>query len=339
MKAPMKQDKFLSNEKNKTKFISMLCEQLKSSNIGIKHAEDDADVLIVKSAIESFERSKNTIIVGEDVDLLVLLIAKAQSEQEIFFLKPGRGKIESRVYSSKSFDEFKGAKPNILLLHAISGCDTTSAMFQIGKKKVVKLLESRLDLQNCAQYFKHAQSNEKTIIENGTRLMLAFYNAPQKESSLDTWRYNCFIKATRLNKPVKLSSLPPTSHAAQQHLLRVFLQVQKWLDNNLNPENWGWSEVNNCFEPIKTFLPPAPDVLLNTVFCNCKKGCNASCTCRKLSLYCSHVCGHCRGLSCFNSDPKTKEISDLDKESEDQLDKDAETPRSEENSLATFYQQ
>ncbi|KAG8323769.1 hypothetical protein J6590_107691, partial [Homalodisca vitripennis] len=46
------------------------------------------------------------------------------------------------------------------------------------------------------------------------------YNAPKSEDDIDSFRYTQFIKSTRLNKPVQLSSLPPSSTAARQHILR-----------------------------------------------------------------------------------------------------------------------
>ena len=49
----------------------------------------------------------------------------------------------------------------------------------------------------------------------------------------------------------------------------------------MKPENWGWALKENCFEPIQTLLPPAPDKLLNTIFCNCKNGGNNVGGCRK----------------------------------------------------------
>lgn len=45
---------------------------------------------------------------------------------------------------------------------------------------------------------------------------------------------------------------------------------------------------------------PAPDFLLNTIFCKCVKGCGALCNCRKLGLDCSAVCASCHGQSCYD---------------------------------------
>ncbi|KAJ8898103.1 hypothetical protein PR048_003463 [Dryococelus australis] len=65
-------------------------------------------------------------------------------------------------------------------------------------------------------------------------------------------------------------------------------------------EEWGWILQNETLEPT-TLLPPAPEKLLSTIFCNCKKGCGTSCTCRKLGLQCSSVCGQSNGQACLNA--------------------------------------
>ncbi|KAI4474116.1 hypothetical protein M0804_015008 [Polistes exclamans] len=152
-----------------------------AANNAVKQAKNDADVLIIETAIEKFDATNTTIVVGEDVDLLVLLTARTPMDKIIYFLKPGRAQQRTEIYSSKS-----------------------------------------------------------------------------------------------------LSAYPKSSDI--QHLYRVYYQVQTWLDNQLNPEDWGWKLIDNTLEPIKTLLPPAPEKLLNKIFCNCKKGCTAKCGCKKIGL-------------------------------------------------------
>ncbi|GFY41261.1 uncharacterized protein TNIN_343801 [Trichonephila inaurata madagascariensis] len=54
------------------KIINMLIGKLESVDITTKQARDDADVLIVETAIEESEHHRIAVIVGEDIDLLVL---------------------------------------------------------------------------------------------------------------------------------------------------------------------------------------------------------------------------------------------------------------------------
>ena len=68
----MKIKQFLANRKNKQRFIFMLSEELKKNNCEVHHAAEDADLLIVMKAVQS-ANSSNTVPVGDDTDLLVLL--------------------------------------------------------------------------------------------------------------------------------------------------------------------------------------------------------------------------------------------------------------------------
>jgi len=308
MKVPTSQEQFFSNTNNKKRFIFMLSQKLKDANINVKQAEDDADVLIIETALEQININKS-IVVGEDINLLVLLIARTPAEKEIYFLKLGKAKVKTTIYSSKSFGSYIKSKDHILFLHAVTGCDTTSALFAKDKAKSLKILEKRDDLRTATEVFNKKNCSPQLIVKNGIRFLLAMYGAPSNEESLDTFRYYCFARSTRLNKAVKLSTLPPTSSAAQQHLYRVYYQVQTWLCNKLNPEDWGWIMVKNILEPIKTLMSPAPDILLHSIFCNCSKGCGGKCSCRKIGLHCSAVCGHCHGQSCLNATPDTTEDS------------------------------
>ena len=51
----------------------MLIKQLNINNIASKQANDDADVLIIDTAIEK-SKEETAVTVGDDIDLLVLLI-------------------------------------------------------------------------------------------------------------------------------------------------------------------------------------------------------------------------------------------------------------------------
>ncbi|GBO21083.1 hypothetical protein AVEN_123454-1 [Araneus ventricosus] len=63
---------------------------------------DDADVHIVKTAIETYEKiKKQVVVIGQDVDLLVLPNALTPDYMDILMLKEGKGKVKDRFYSSK----------------------------------------------------------------------------------------------------------------------------------------------------------------------------------------------------------------------------------------------
>lgn len=92
----------------------MLCEEFTAAGISIKQADNDADVLIIETAIEQFKRPNTTVVVGEDVDLLILLTARTPIDKIIYFLKPGKAQVQSTIYSSQSLTAYPKCKTRIL---------------------------------------------------------------------------------------------------------------------------------------------------------------------------------------------------------------------------------
>lgn len=139
----------------------------------------------------------------------------------------------------------------------------------------------------------------------GETYLLKLYGAKQSEC-LNTYRflmYNRKIKITSISSEFKQESLSPTKAAAKYHSYRVYLTVQQWLQNELSPFEWGWVYNGNILVPIKTDRPVVPDSALNLIACGCKTGCLKSCGCRKVRVYCSPMCSHCNGQTCWNIHP------------------------------------
>ena len=74
-------ESFLSNVSNKRPFIEFLIEKLCEEGYTLICAEADADVLIEQTVIQD---STPTGLIGEDTDLLILLIYHIKSEQAMF---------------------------------------------------------------------------------------------------------------------------------------------------------------------------------------------------------------------------------------------------------------
>ncbi len=83
----MKKDQFLANRENKQQFIFMLSRELEKNNCKTHHASGDADLLIVQKTVQS-ATSSNTVLVGDDTDLIVLLCYHAKLESHDLFFRP-----------------------------------------------------------------------------------------------------------------------------------------------------------------------------------------------------------------------------------------------------------
>ncbi|GFV98434.1 uncharacterized protein TNCV_623931 [Trichonephila clavipes] len=106
------------------------------------------------------------------------------------------------------------------------------------------------------------KTRANNIFQVGVTCILGLYGASAKIKDLNTLRYNSFVKATAKNASVLVSSLPPTTDAAFEHLKRVYLQIQIWLGNDVDIDNWGWKHFNNMLLPTTMNQLPAPDHLL-----------------------------------------------------------------------------
>ena len=133
MKEP-KQHEFLANDKNKSQFIDLLRQCLSRDGHNVKQSENDADTLIVKSALDSAHSGHVTTVVADDTDLLVLLLHHFQSTAmaDIFLLSEA-SKRQRQVIKFINVRRLvnllgKTLVSHLLFIHASSGCNRTSAI-------------------------------------------------------------------------------------------------------------------------------------------------------------------------------------------------------------------
>ena len=78
-----KKEEFLSNKHNKQRFIALLSQRLEEAGCDIHQA----DVLIVQTASTS-AANQETVLVGDDTDLLVFLIYHAKNVRNNVLFRP-----------------------------------------------------------------------------------------------------------------------------------------------------------------------------------------------------------------------------------------------------------
>lgn len=278
----------------------MLRLYFERSGINTELAFEDADTGIVNMAIDKIKDYDSTEIIGEDIDLLVILTGLSQDKSNIFFRKPGRGKTPEALYSPASLKCGRSVAENILFLHAFSGCDTTSCLFNVGKSRFITTLQKHPELQSVVKIFQHKHVDPEELVSAGERFLVALYGGDKQEDSLNTLRYKRFAKSVTKTK-FNLASLPPTRNAAKQHIFRTYHQIQSWLGLDKDPEDWGWRRTSHGLEPVQNESEPAPPQLLKMIACKCKMNCGAACGCRKAGIKCSAICLHCCGQTCQNT--------------------------------------
>ena len=148
---------FLGNVKKKGRLIKLLTHHLMNAGIDVQQARSDADSMIISSALNVSD--KPTVVVGTDTDLLVALIARAPKDSQMYMLRPSSN--NTTVFDIKSLQSAMGeCKDSLLFLHAVTGCDTTSALYNQGKRKHINFERTYRSCKRCV-YLQYAPSCQK----------------------------------------------------------------------------------------------------------------------------------------------------------------------------------
>ncbi|KAJ8881673.1 hypothetical protein PR048_018159 [Dryococelus australis] len=304
------QAEVLSNGHNKARFISILSQEFNCAGLKVHQAVADAETLIVRTALQEATEGREFIVVATDTDILIMLLARADEGTSMHLLSPG-----SKIYSVGDIQRQICAKKICLLfIHAVTGCDTTSAVFGKRKKKAWRLL-NKPNVQCIAAVFNNPSAEKGQIITAGEQFLI------QLHTSFDELCGRMYARSLArqvVNASFELATLLPKSAASQQYNLRTCMQLScgAFRVEYCNIINYGTVlsldvplyTSGQSLIPVATELPPAPNDLLQLISCACKAECATRCSCSTASLSCSMMCAHCRGRSCHNeSNPEHEE--------------------------------
>ena len=146
---------------------------------------------------------------------------------------------------------------NIMFLHAILGCDTTSGVCDLDKKLSISKIKSDSQFQDQAKVFMNQGANKDDIISVGETTIVCLYNG-NPHHGINVLRYEKLcVKAATSTVPVQPGPLPPTSGSVKYHSLRVYHQIQEWLGVEMSYVDWGWKLSAGNLLPIMTDLQPS----------------------------------------------------------------------------------
>lgn len=180
-------------------------------------------------------------------------MARTPSDQDIILVKPSRGKVPTTLFSNQELQN-KGLD-SILLLHAFTGCDTTSPAFCKSKIGFWKLYLKSHELREAAEIFSHPSSSPEQIQEQG---FLRWCGAKPKETSLNKFATKAFwnlFSMSNLTFPLcyQLSVQLPNTFTAATNRFRFGCDmslIQSWRGTS-NPHNLMWSSTiksNKAFQ-------------------------------------------------------------------------------------------
>lgn len=214
-----------------------------------------------------------------------MLTAQATRDMNIFMMF----ERDPSVYSIHAIQQAisPNLKTNLLFLHAITGCDTVSALYDVGKMKAVSIIEGRNEW-GMLDVFHQPSSSHEEVARVGEQFLLKLYGAVQS-TSLDMLRYVLYMRQVGrksvYSSGVNLESLPPTSAATKYHSYRAYLAVQQWSGNELAPTEWGWKVQDGRLLPVATDQPVPPDRVLRMISCGCIIGCGKNAVVTELGYF------------------------------------------------------
>ena len=188
---------------------------------------------------------------------------------------------------------FGSLKDNILFLHVLTGCYTTSAPCLLGKRKGTKYWNpvATWSMWQSSTSQRQVQRKFQGLVRN---FLLALYG-DSSFNSLNDFKLTT-LKKKKSTKQFQVTSLPPSA-AALQHSFRTYCQAQQWMGDSIDPTKWEWVPSNGSFLLVPVYLPLAPDKLMHIESCNCKVGCTCGCGCQQGSMLCSTIV-KCMKLTC-----------------------------------------
>ncbi|KAG1676015.1 Hydroxyacylglutathione hydrolase, mitochondrial [Nymphon striatum] len=168
------QSAFLGNNRNKTRLIQTLTQEF-----NVKQAESDVETLIVETALQMAEVSdcnQPVVVVGNDTDLLVMLVARATSSMDIYMVCHNNPIM---LYSIQQLQQALGSTKRCFpFIHAMTGCDATSSLYGQGKIKALKLVQKHdANLALHINVFSTSSSTQEDVATAGEQFLLSLYGA------------------------------------------------------------------------------------------------------------------------------------------------------------------
>jgi hypothetical protein len=237
-----KKDVFLTNAKNKTRFIDFLGERLERHGHNVIYTEGDADYDIAKQAISLSEQNHVTVV-GTDTDILILLCHFYDPlKHDLFFGGESQHNTTCRLWDIRKTISVIGedARKVLPAIHSITGCDTTSRMFGIGKSAALKKIKTSQHFRENIEIFSRSTSTKEEIIQSGNEVVASLYGGIPNEG-LNLLRYRKFgSKLATGSIAIQCHNLPPTSDSSALHIQRAHHQAHYWMTGEmLLATDWG----------------------------------------------------------------------------------------------------
>lgn len=291
-------------------------------NLASTHEE--ADTRLVLHAIHMCQDYDRIIVKSDDTDVLVILLYYRSINllDTLVYMHAGHTtqftQRECFIPINAIVDKI-GANlcQNLPAVHAITGCDSTSSLYKVGKNVAYTKLAGFVKDDPLGLVDFGLTNNVDDDISSARKYVLSVYSNKRVPcATLDQLRY---VLASTTDKAA--AHLPPTEDAFKQHVLRARYQTSIWCNSHLpkptlwNPVGNGWRlNESHHLEPVTYTGEAAPVEVRNLTHLYCTDTectLQRKCHCVKMGLPCIEFCS-CDISVCSNVSHMAQAESDDD---------------------------
>lgn len=192
-------------------------------NVELSCNHEEADTRLIVHLNEESRSFENIVVQSDDTDVLVVVLYYVAVFSELFrdkkiYVQTGHFNqttnklryIDVNSIASKLGSDFCSYLPAI---HALTGCDTTSAIFKIGKKTAFDVAWKKKE--QITNFSKFHESNLEDVLRMSRNFVTKLYKHDNIEN-LDDLRRLITLRSLKWS-----AELPPTEDAFRQHVLRL----------------------------------------------------------------------------------------------------------------------
>ena len=265
----------------------------------------EADTLIFARAVFAVkeQNAKHIAIEANDMDIIVMAIYHYGHLPGLLELWVQKHTVSAVVYLpchiisqylETTYPDSSDITGTLLAAYIITGCDTLSYPFRIGKKQALNVTLKCLERLEPLASYMHVQGDleiEATVMDSAQKYFFALYENKGFKGTIHELRCHLF-----LNWKGDIHSLPATEDVFRFHVLRVLhqltickcaLEVRPLLPD---PTKFGRKIENGALLAVRMSKDPKPKHVARAS-CKCRKGhCRIRLPCRAAGVKCMIAC-------------------------------------------------
>ena len=289
-----------------------ICKGLIIQRGDLQNMHEEADVILVNQAVHAAKIGVSGVkVIADETDIFVLLLHFYLQENLSCDFVMASTSSRKLIDIKETVAKHKNVISNIVSAHALSGCDTVSGFYGIGKSTVFKVLKAGKQLKLLGD----SDTPLTCLYNESARFLSSCYGYPDEEN-METLRFRVWsnkMANSKLNSAPQLKILPPTQSVFELHVARAHLQAAIWKGSlkqsppDLDPLSHGWSNGPEHIGMVPLAIPysvsPVPEEILKMIKCGCSSMSRCSsmrCSCSSARLSCSLFCSCHADESCIN---------------------------------------